>query len=433
MHAQQVNEIRSQHIEAQDNTRKEWMKAKEASEETLKTQCKSLEKQLSELFEKHQLVTSEKKQLETKYLTLCGDHKHVQEGCQNNNEALKALRGEVKTLESVKFEQEKQIHTYALQFAALQQQVKDKNEICHHNEMLARVAQEQKVLLYTYIYIHIYISKKKTRECVKEINKGNAIISRLQNELRLSKSESKRMEQQLVVIQNDLDSDRTKHQSLSQDLLKKENTIDELRKEVESLKHTLTSCKEKLEQAHQAIESNQRVIAYLNKQVHEKQLGGNVFAQSHTKHLTSLHVAHPSSSNPLYTHNSFQHDAFLRNRCHPQNLAGESTATSFQKKNIYIYIYIDYTYTKNNYLMDTASPLLSGLPSFRGALDTHGYPSVSPMFPHLLRILVIQAKEKMLISMKLQTNQSALILIDYNFAFIFNFFCKLCLFNFFGT
>merc|ERR1712129_660500 len=72
---------------------------------------------------------------------------------------------------------------------------------------------------------------------------------------------------------------------LEADLKQKEDAIEKLKGEAKEYKATLMSCKDKLQESQKAIESNQRVIAYLNKQLNDNQMGGNMFASQQQQPL----------------------------------------------------------------------------------------------------------------------------------------------------
>ncbi|ETO19680.1 hypothetical protein RFI_17550, partial [Reticulomyxa filosa] len=291
-HTKEMNELRSEQSKKEEEIRREQQKKREEVEEGLKLEYKNLEEKYNALYEKYQLLL---------HLALCDEVKQKSEWNKNHTEMIKTLRNEIKNLETTKFEQDKHIQSLSLQITVLQQQVKDKDELFLNQESFVKAAQEQKHANDEQIdkmKKALEKSEKKVRECIKEIHKGNNIITRLQNEIRNTKSENKVMEQQLIVATNDLKTESAKTQSLKQELCNKQSHIDELRKEIELLKNMLQSCKDKLEQSHKAIESNQKVISYLNKQINDKQhfAPTTAFPLSQTKTFSNFNFANTCSS-----------------------------------------------------------------------------------------------------------------------------------------
>merc|ERR1712154_479954 len=119
--------------------------------------------------------------------------------------------------------------------------------------------------------------EKKIKECIKEINKGNSIISHLQNEIRNQRNKNKIKEQKLANMEQVNSNKSDGMNRLEEALKEKDAEIEKLKSEQKEYKKTLISCKEKLGESQKAIESNQRVIAYLNKQLNDNQMGNNMF------------------------------------------------------------------------------------------------------------------------------------------------------------
>eukprot|EP00483_Globobulimina_turgida_P002009 UN02011 len=136
---------------------------------------------------------------------------------------------------------------------------------------------EQQVKLYK---SNLEKSEKKVKECIKEINKGNDIISHLQNEIRNQRNKNKLKEQKLLNMASTANNNNDDMHKLKEEIKSKTEMVNKYKTDVQELKNTLIGCKEKLQESQKAIESNQRVIAYLNKQLNDNQMNNNIFSSN---------------------------------------------------------------------------------------------------------------------------------------------------------
>merc|ERR1712013_245819 len=110
------------------------------------------------------------------------------------------LRTECKRLDELKFRHEKEINEHLITLSALKQQLSDKGEIAENNTSLLQSERSQRMAMAEQVRLHRANAEKadkKMKECIKEINKGNAIISHLQNEIRNQRNKNKLKEQKL--------------------------------------------------------------------------------------------------------------------------------------------------------------------------------------------------------------------------------------------
>ena len=142
-------------------------------------------------------------------------------------------------------------------------------------------------MVYYCLWIHfIYLihranlekSEKKVKECVKEINKGNNIISHLQNEIRNQRSKNKLKEQKLQNMEQANSSKNDDVDRLNSDIAKREESIAKYKSEIKELKDTLRACKDKLQESQKAMEGNQRCIKFLNEKLNKYEMGNNMFS-----------------------------------------------------------------------------------------------------------------------------------------------------------
>merc|ERR1719347_1653894 len=138
--------------------------------------------------------------LENKYKNASEQLAETKSQFEGNKQELSELRTECKRLDQLKFENEKEINEHLINLSALQQQVKDKGEINQNNTSLLESERERKKAMEEQLKLYranLEKSEKKVKECVKEINKGNNIISHLQNEIRNQRNKNKMKEQKL--------------------------------------------------------------------------------------------------------------------------------------------------------------------------------------------------------------------------------------------
>merc|ERR1719291_761381 len=131
----------------------------------------------------------------------------------------------------------------------MKQQIKDKGEIAMNNSHLLLSEQAQKKSMSEQMALYKQNSEKqekKIKECIKEINKGNSIISHLQNEIRNQRNKNKLKEQKLANMEQ-ANSNKSDGMSRLEVVLKdKDAEIDKLKSEAKEYKNTLISCKDKL-------------------------------------------------------------------------------------------------------------------------------------------------------------------------------------------
>ncbi|KAG7396082.1 Spindle assembly abnormal protein 6 [Phytophthora boehmeriae] len=203
------------------------------------------------------------------------------------------LRTENKHLDQKVFQQEKQINALQVRADALQQQLADKEEVIKKNTDLLQSAklhnEEVDESLKMYRDNHSRL-QQKLELSISEINKGNEIIERIQNENRTLKSKmrtkAKIMKQQEQIVEE-------KKLQREEALLELKSIKEDIRKRDEhiaTLKDTIKELSQKLEDSNKLLASNQQVITWLNKEINEAQLGHQRRSTAHP----SVLAFHPS-------------------------------------------------------------------------------------------------------------------------------------------
>ncbi|KAG6595916.1 Spindle assembly protein [Phytophthora cinnamomi] len=186
------------------------------------------------------------------------------------------LRTQNKELDQKVFQQEKQINALQVRADALQQQLADKEDVIKKTtEMLESTKlhnEEVDESLKMYRDNHARL-QQKLELSISEINKGNEIIERIQNENRTLKS---KMKMKAKIIKQQEQFVEEKQLQREEALLELKSTKEDIRKRDEhilQLKDTIKELSEKLEDSNKLLASNQQVITWLNKEINEAQLG----------------------------------------------------------------------------------------------------------------------------------------------------------------
>ncbi|KAF1323968.1 Spindle assembly protein, partial [Globisporangium splendens] len=237
----------------------------------------------------------EQLQLQTKHL---GTGKHAL------SEELHMLRIQNKELDQRTFQQEKQINQLEMRTSALQQQVLDKEDVITKTSDLLQAAQihkqEVEESLKVYRDNHARL-QQKLELSISEINKGNDIIERIQNESRALKTKM-RMKAKIIKQQEQiLDEKQAQRDELVRELKGAKEDIRKREEDIMALKwrfagaNTLFShstqdnvkeLKQKLEDSNKLLASNQQVIAWLNKEINEAQIAHQRRATAHPSVLS---------------------------------------------------------------------------------------------------------------------------------------------------
>ncbi|CEG36512.1 uncharacterized protein PHALS_03060 [Plasmopara halstedii] len=216
----------------------------------------------------------------------------VQDLSQNRCAQLKELeelRTQNKEVDKKLFQQEKQMNALQVRIDALQQQLADKEEVIKKTTDLLQSAkchnEEVDESLKMYRDNHAKL-QQKLEISISEINKGNDIIERIQNENRSLRSKM-RMKAKIIKQQEQIIDE--KQLQREEALLELKSIKEDLRKREEhilNLKDTIKELSQKLEDSNKLLASNQQVITWLNKEINEAQLGHQRRSNAHPSVLT---------------------------------------------------------------------------------------------------------------------------------------------------
>lgn len=293
-HSAMVHSLKEDHLQRMEEVSKKLSDEKESLEKELNARYKELEYKHSKLQDEFGELNAMKLALENRHKNQTQMVSETQQQFEANKQELSKLRAECQQLEGIKYEQDKQINQQLVEMAALKQQIKDKGEIALNSSTLLQSEREQKKSLEEQVKMYKANAErveKKVKECVKEINKGNQIISHLQNEIRNQRQKNKLKEHKMHSMQHESNSKADECKRLNEEMLRKDETLRKYQQEVKELKDALRACKDKLQQSQKAIEQNQRCITYLNKQLTDSQLGHNMFATANNNVSSSSAMA----------------------------------------------------------------------------------------------------------------------------------------------
>ncbi|KAE9003370.1 hypothetical protein PR003_g18524 [Phytophthora rubi] len=199
------------------------------------------------------------------------------------------LRTQNKELDQKVFQQEKQINALQVRADALQQQLADKEDV---NKKTTEMLQSAKLhneevdeSLKMYRDNHAQL-QQKLELSISEINKGNEIIERIQNENRTLKS---KMRMKAKIIKQQEQFVEEKQLQREEALLELKSTKEDIRKRdehISQLKDTIKELSQKLEDSNKLLASNQQVITWLNKEINEAQLGHQRRSTAHPSVLS---------------------------------------------------------------------------------------------------------------------------------------------------
>merc|ERR1712228_964299 len=303
-HSAQISQLKQLHCDQIEEIRKEAQNEKNALEKEQKISSKTNALQYDKLKNEFDELNAAHFRLENMQKNQAAAYHDLQQEYEENKELLATMKQECKALDLLKFENEKKLNENAICMAALQQQIKDKGEIAMNNSNLLASEQSAKQSMLEQLALYkqnCEKQEKKVKECIKEINKGNSIISHLQNEIRNQRQKNKLKEAKLSNLEQANSNKSDGMNRLTASNTKQNEEIERLKKEAKEYKNTLLSCKEKLQESQKAIESNQRVIAYLNKQLNDNQMSNNIFSHQSSTMTSAAAAATNKYTSPYLT------------------------------------------------------------------------------------------------------------------------------------
>merc|ERR1712233_294467 len=199
-HSLQISALKQNHLEQVEEIRKELINNRNDLEKELKLEIKQNNMKYNKLKQEFDELNTTKLTLESKYKNQNEILIETKKQFEANKKELNEIRAECKKLDQLKFENEKAINEHLVNISALQQQIKDKGEIQQNNHNLLESEKKQKKSMEEQLNLYrvnLEKQEKKVKECIKEINKGNNIISHLQNEVRAQRNKNKLKQKQI--------------------------------------------------------------------------------------------------------------------------------------------------------------------------------------------------------------------------------------------
>jgi len=133
--------------------------------------------------------------------------------------------------------------------------------------------------------------QEKLRESGAEMTRGNALIARLQNEVKQLRDKSKSKSDLIGRLEENIQELRSKVAEMERQSLFERDATLLSKTQNELFKKQLDEANEKIQESAKLISSNQEVIAYLNEEINKWQLGlrsgGEVYAVTSTEKPSS--------------------------------------------------------------------------------------------------------------------------------------------------
>ncbi|KAG5180833.1 hypothetical protein JKP88DRAFT_349405 [Tribonema minus] len=187
-----------------------------------------------------------------------------------------ALREANRGLEGKAFEQEKAVQRLGLKEAALEQQVRDLRELVAKSAALQEGAEGGRGQLAAALDAYrnnVVALQEKLEASVAEINRGNAIIQRIQSEHKALRSKVRlktdviRQQERILADQRDaLAAARGETAAAQADAREEAARSQQLKRELEAVEARVA-------EGARLLESNQQVITWLNKELNDAHLG----------------------------------------------------------------------------------------------------------------------------------------------------------------
>ena len=261
-----VAEIQNQHAkDVRDNNARV-----EESTRELRARAEKLEAERASHLE-------QKARLEVNMMQLEASHKGAADEIAGLRSEINSVREENRKLDAANFQNEKALSQTAEKLQAYAQKVQDKTELLEQMSLRLEESSEQRSQLEDTLAMLRENQERlhaKFQDSVGEINKGNAIIQRMQEEnkqlrskLKLKSKVLRRQEELVAAKERALDS--AHRERLAQDA-----KFTRMQDRAELAESKLERANSKLEESKQLLESNGQVIKWLNQEINQMQLTG---------------------------------------------------------------------------------------------------------------------------------------------------------------
>jgi spindle assembly abnormal protein 6 len=263
---QRVAEIQQQHAE---DVRDANARVEKSTRE-LRARAEKLEAERADHLER-------RARLEASMLQLEGSHKGAADEIAGLREEVNTVREENRKLDAANFRNEKTLSQSEEKLKAYAQEIRDKTELLEQMSLRIEEAAEQRTHLEDTLALLRDNQERlhtKFQDSVGEINKGNAIIQRMQAEnkqlrskLKLKSKVLRRQEE--LVAEKDHALGTAHRERLAQD-----SKITRALDRAELAESKLERADTKLAESKQLLESNGQVIKWLNQEINQMQLTG---------------------------------------------------------------------------------------------------------------------------------------------------------------
>lgn len=235
-----------------------------------RARCEKLENERANLMENRAVIAAEKSLLEAA-------HQGSGDLIITLRKELNELRINNQLLDEMNFQNTKQLTQATSALESHEQEINDKTNVLHQMELRLEESGDQRGQLEDALALLRDNQERlhtKFQDSVHEINKGNSIIQKLQNENKQLRSKLKMKSkvlrrQENVIVEKDKAMDEYHRTELSL-----EADITRRKDENVHLQSNVTRLNTKLKESKNLLESNQQVIKWLNQEINAIQLTG---------------------------------------------------------------------------------------------------------------------------------------------------------------
>ena len=238
-----------------------------------------LEKKIENLQNSYDLLNKDKIALDDYKMKLEMEHKDLESKHAISSTELNVYKGDIvhlreenSSLNQKCYQQEKELTEYKLKYENLLKQLEEKDKGGNNlSQLVETLTKQRESNEDTIKSLKAQNSKieDKLQQGINEINKGNEIIQKLQNEIKTLRSKNKTIKQALT-SQEQLTNQK---QSLLDDQIRSINELkrdnETKQREISGLNNEISSLKLKLSDNEKIIEDNKQMLMYLNKKVND--------------------------------------------------------------------------------------------------------------------------------------------------------------------
>ena len=257
----------------------------------MRTRCEKLENERATLMENRAMLAAEKAQLEAA-------HQGSGDLITKLRDELNQLRTTNQSLDEINFNNVKQVTQMAAQLESHEQEIEDKTNVLNQMELRLEESGDQRGQLEDALSLLRENQERlhlKFQDSVQEINKGNDIIQKLQQEnkqlrgkLKMKSKVLRRQESSMHEKEQEIDEYHRTQLTLEADIVRRKDENIHLSQSIKRLN-------EKLDESKQLLESNQQVIKWLNQEINAIQLTGRRGLGSSSASLGLQELEHSSA------------------------------------------------------------------------------------------------------------------------------------------